>query len=198
MAAHLRAVLAPHVTAQVRGSVSSSACEPHRVQRSGACRNRGTALRDSGSPHSTRPPMSVTAAQVHGSPTSACSTPPPPTYRLPCRLPWRALWPHERMRRKSNAGIWWTSDMIAPKAAYGKPLGFARVACGTTGRRGLNASFVRCTGIATSTTSAFTSVTNKHTFTRKGRAVCVVLPLGTQEEAATAAQCGSLRPWRTC
>ncbi len=29
------------------------------------------------------------------------------------------------MRRKSNAGISWLSDMIAPKASNGKPLGFA-------------------------------------------------------------------------
>jgi hypothetical protein len=36
-------------TAQARGSVLSSACGPHRAQRSGACGIQGTELRDTGS-----------------------------------------------------------------------------------------------------------------------------------------------------
>jgi hypothetical protein len=43
------------------------------------------------------------------------------------------LSPHERMRRKSNAWIWWSSDMIAPNAVNGKPPGFARGSSGPQG-----------------------------------------------------------------
>lgn len=81
-------------------------------------------------------PGSAKVAQDNGSRACACSMRHKRAYRPPYVSPWRALSPHELMRRKSNAGIWLLSDMIAPNAFNGKPLGFARLTRGPTGRHG--------------------------------------------------------------
>ena len=101
---------------------------PHRAQQFGACRNRGTALRDKRSPRSARRLALAKAAQAHGSRACACSMRHRPAYRLLCVPPWRALLPHEWTRRRLIGGIWWSSDMIAPQAFIGKPLRVARAA----------------------------------------------------------------------
>jgi hypothetical protein len=96
------------------------------------CVSQPNALRDRGSPRSTRLPMQAMVAQGHGGRAFACSRPHTRAYQLSCGLPWRALRLHERTRRKSTGGIWWSSDMIAPNVLIGKPLGFACDAGGTT------------------------------------------------------------------
>jgi hypothetical protein len=109
-------------TVQARGSAWSSVCGPHRAQRSGACRTRGTALRDGVTLHSTRQPVWARAALAHGSLACVCSILHTRPYRLPCEPPWRAPSPRERIRRKSNAGTCGHPTLIAPQVAYGKPL----------------------------------------------------------------------------
>jgi len=72
-------------------------------------------------PRSKRHPVTVTAAQDPGSQACAWSMLHTRAYRPPRGPPWRALPLHEQTRSKSNAGIWWSSDMMAPTGFGGKP-----------------------------------------------------------------------------
>ena len=113
--AQLRAILAPHVTFKL--VYRRCLWTPNNVER-----NRLACV----APEASHLKIEVTSVQCVTLVGEGCAGPLKPNMRLF----------HAYDARKSTGGIWWSSDMIAPKAFNGKPLGFERVTCGPTGRRG--------------------------------------------------------------